>query len=92
MRRVYVDYAATTPLDPKVLEAMTPYFTSVYGNASSIHSFGTEARQAIEDARKTVSTVMNAKPRELIFTGSATEANNSALKGFAFKNGLKKPT
>jgi cysteine desulfurase len=69
---------------------MTPYFTAVYGNASSIHSFGTEARQAIEDARKTVSSVMNAEPRELIFTGSATEANNAALKGFAFNNGLKK--
>ena len=90
MRRVYVDYAATTPLDPRVLEAMNPYFTIVYGNASSIHSFGTEARQAIEDARIVISKAMSAEPRELIFTGSATEANNLALKGFAFKNGLKK--
>ncbi|MEM2936134.1 MAG: cysteine desulfurase NifS [Candidatus Bathyarchaeia archaeon] len=90
MKRVYVDYAATTPLDPRVLEAMKPYFTVVYGNASSINTFGLEARQALEDARKTVAGLMNAEPRELIFTGSATEANNLALKGFAFKEGREK--
>jgi len=90
MKRVYVDYAATTPLDPRVLEAMKPYFLTVYGNASSIHIFGLEARQAIEDARKTVAALMNAEHEELIFTGSATEANNLALKGFAFKNGKEK--
>lgn len=90
MRRVYVDYAATTPLDPRVLEAMKPYFTIIYGNASSIHSFGLEARQSIEDARKTVAGLINAEPGELIFTGSATEANNMALKGFAFSTGRNK--
>ncbi len=90
MKRVYVDYAATTPLDPRVLEAMKPYFTVVYGNASSINTFGLEARRALEDARKTVAGLMNAEPRELIFTGSATEANNLALKGFAFKEGKEK--
>jgi len=90
MKRVYVDYAATTPLDPRVLEAMKPYFTVVYGNASSINTFGLEARHALEDARKTVAGLMNADPRELIFTGSATEANNLALKGFAFKEGREK--
>jgi len=90
VRRIYVDYAATTPLDPRVLEAMKPYFTIVYGNASSIHNFGLEARQAIEDARKTVAGLMNAEPQELIFTGSATEANNLTLKGFAFKEGNEK--
>lgn len=90
MRRVYVDYAATTPLDPRVLEAMKPYFTVVYGNASSINAFGLEARRALEDARKTVAGLMNAEPREVIFTGSATEANNLALKGFAFKEGKEK--
>ncbi len=90
MKRVYVDYAATTPLDPRVLEAMKPYFTVVYGNASSINTFGLEAKRALEDARKAVAGLMDAEPRELIFTGSATEANNLALKGFAFKEGKEK--
>ena len=90
MRRVYVDYAATTPLDPRVLEAMKPYFTIVYGNASSIHSFGLEARRSIEDARETVAKMIDAEPEELIFTGSGTEANNLALKGFAFNKGKEK--
>jgi len=90
MRRVYVDYAATTPLDPDVLKAMEPYFSTIYGNASSIHTFGLEARQAIEDSRKRVAGLMSAEPEELIFTGSATEANNLALKGFAFGEGKEK--
>ncbi|MGD0329486.1 MAG: cysteine desulfurase family protein [Nitrososphaeria archaeon] len=83
MRRIYVDYAATTPLDPRVLETMRPYFTEIYGNASSIHSFGLEARKSIDEARKTVAGMVKAEPEELIFTGSATEANNLTLKGFA---------
>ncbi|MCK4953083.1 cysteine desulfurase [Candidatus Bathyarchaeota archaeon] len=90
MKRVYVDYAATTPLDPSVLEAMKPYFTVVYGNASSINTFGLEAKRALEDARNTIAGSMNAKPNELIFTGSATEASNLALKGVAFKEGKRK--
>ena len=85
LRRVYVDYAATTPLDPRVFEAVKPYFITVYGNASSIHSFGAEARQAVEASRKTIAELMNAEPNDLIFTGSATEANNMTLKGFAFR-------
>lgn len=89
MRSVYVDYAATTPLDPRVLEAMQPYFAEIYGNASSINTFGFEARRGLEAARKTVAGFMNAEPEELIFTGSATEANNMVLKGFAFKHGKK---
>ncbi|MCK5628233.1 cysteine desulfurase [Candidatus Bathyarchaeota archaeon] len=84
MKRVYFDYAATTPVDPRVLTAMTPYFTRVYGNASSINVFGQEAKTSLEDSRKTVAGMMNCEPEELIFTGSATEANNLALKGFAF--------
>jgi cysteine desulfurase len=87
MRRIYVDYAATTPLDPRVLETMQPYFTEIYGNASSIHSFGLEARKSIDEARKTVAGMIKAEPEELIFTGSATEANNLTLKGFAFNKG-----
>ena len=90
MKRVYVDYAATTPLDPRVLEAMKPYYTAVYGNASSINTFGLEAKRALEDARNTIAESMNAKSNELIFTGSATEASNLALKGVAFKEGKKK--
>lgn len=89
MRRVYVDYASTTDLDTRVLEAMTPYLTDIYGNASSIHSYGIEAKKAIEKARNIITKMMNSEPKELIFTGSATEANNLALKGFAFKNGFK---
>ena len=90
MRRIYVDYAATTPLDPRVLEAMKPYFTTVFGNASSIHDFGLEARRSIEDARITIARFINTEPEELIFTGSATEANNLTLKGFAFRRGKVK--
>jgi len=85
-----VDYAATTPLDPRVLEAMNPYFTEVYGNASSINAFGLEAREALEDARRVVAGLMNAEAKELVFTGSATEANNLVLKGFAFRKGKEK--
>jgi cysteine desulfurase len=85
-----MDHAATTPLDPRILEVMKPYFTEVYGNASSINAFGLEARQAVEDARKAVAGLMNAECEALIFTGSATEANNLILKGFAFKEGRKK--
>lgn len=90
MRRIYVDYAATTPLDPRVLEAMGPYFTAVYGNASSINMFGLEARGVLEDSRKVVASLVNADAKELIFTGSATESNNLVLKGFAFRRGKEK--
>lgn len=85
-----MDYAATTPLDPRVLEAMRPYFTAVYGNASSINMFGLEARGALEDSRKVVASLVNADAKELIFTGSATESNNLVLKGFAFRRGKEK--
>ena len=85
-----MDYAATTPLDPRVFEAMRPYFTTIYGNPSSINTFGLDAKQALEDSRRIVSSIMNGTPDELIFTGSATEANNLALKGFAFREGRNK--
>lgn len=85
-----MDYAATTPLDPRVLEAMGPYFTAVYGNASSINMFGLEARGVLEDSRKVVASLVNADAKELIFTGSATESNNLVLKGFAFRRGKEK--
>jgi len=84
--RVYMDYAATTPVDPRVLKAMLPYFTKKFGNTMSLHSFGMEAKKALEDSRATIADLMNAKPEGIIFTSSATESNNLALKGIAFAN------
>jgi cysteine desulfurase len=87
MDSIYVDYAATTPMDPRVLEAMTPYFAGIYGNASSINTFGLQARDAIDTAREQIASFMNADANEVIFTGSATETNNLVIKGFAFARG-----
>ncbi|UCH50565.1 MAG: cysteine desulfurase NifS [Chloroflexota bacterium] len=81
MKRIYLDYAATTPTHPEVMKAMLPYFTDSFGNPSSIHSFGQEARDAIEKARNQVATLIGAKDDEIVFTGSGTEADNFALKG-----------
>ena len=89
MRRVYMDYAATTPMDEQVLEAMKPYLSKRYGNASSIHSYGLEARKALEDSRHTIADLIKAKDEEIIFTGSGTESNNLAIKGVAFANRSK---
>ncbi|MCW4052867.1 MAG: aminotransferase class V-fold PLP-dependent enzyme [Candidatus Bathyarchaeota archaeon] len=90
MRKIYVDFAATTPVDPRVLEAMQPFFGEKYGNASSLNSFGVEAKKALEQSRETMTRFMNADPDEVIFTGSATEANNLVLKGHALKEGKEK--
>jgi cysteine desulfurase len=79
MTRIYFDNAATTPLDPQVLQAMMPYFTEHYGNASSIYSYGRENRMAIESARKLVASSLNIKPGELIFTSGGTESSNMAI-------------
>ncbi|HCR48713.1 MAG TPA: cysteine desulfurase NifS [Bacteroidetes bacterium] len=78
---VYLDHAATTPLDPSVLEAMMPYLTSEYGNASSVHRLGRTARFAIEDARQQFAHLIGAEEGEVVFTSGATESNNFALKG-----------
>jgi cysteine desulfurase len=86
---VYLDNAATTPVDPRVIEAMLPYFANSYGNASSMNSFGKDAKEALEKSRKKIADFMNADPEELIFTGSATEANNLILKGHAFGIGKR---
>ncbi len=83
---VYMDYAATTPVDPRVLKAMKPYFNEKYGNTMSLHKQGREAKEALEASRKSVAALMNAEPDELIFMGSATEANNMVLKGVAYAN------
>ncbi|MEM7825337.1 MAG: cysteine desulfurase NifS [Candidatus Aenigmatarchaeota archaeon] len=82
--KVYLDYAATTPVDPRVLKAMLPFFSKKFGNTMSLHSFGREAKSALEDAREKVAVLMNAEANEIIFTGSATESDNLALKGISF--------
>lgn len=81
MERIYLDYAATTPCDPQVLEAMKPYFAEKFGNPSSIHSFGQEAKKGMEDSRQVLADFMGAKPEEIIFTSGGTEANNMAIFG-----------
>jgi cysteine desulfurase len=80
-KRVYLDYAATTPVDPRVRGAMEPYFSECFGNPSSIHSFGQEALAAVEEARRNVAVMLGADPREIVFTGSGTEADNAAILG-----------
>jgi cysteine desulfurase len=86
IKRIYLDYAATTPVDPRVLKAMEPYFSEKFGNTMSLHSFGQEAKTALEESREIVADLMGAKPSEVIFTSSATESNNLALKGVALAN------
>lgn len=83
MMKVYLDYAATSPLDPQVLEAMVPYFKEKFGNASSLHSWGQEARSAVDEAREQISQILNCQPQEIIFTGTTTEADNLAIIGVA---------
>src|SRR3989338_8017195 len=84
MRRIYLDYAATTPCDPEVLKAMEPYFFEKFGNASSIHSFGQEARAAIEESREKLASFLGSKPEDIIFTSGGTESNNFAVQGAAY--------
>jgi cysteine desulfurase len=81
MNRIYLDHSATTPLDPRVLEAMLPYFTEQYGNSMAIHSFGREAERAIEDSRATVARLFDCRPHEVIFTSGGSESDNLALRG-----------
>jgi cysteine desulfurase len=81
MRRVYLDYNATTPVAQEVLEAMLPYFCVEYGNASSIHTFGQRARGAVEEARESVAALLGALPAEIMFSSGGTESNNHAIFG-----------
>lgn len=86
MRRTYLDYAATTPTDPEVVKAMLPYLSQTFGNPSSAHGFGQEARAAVEAARETAASFLGAKPAEIVFTSGGTESNNFAIKGIAYAN------
>lgn len=89
-RTIYLDHAATTPVDPRVLESMLPYFTDHYGNASSIHEPGREANVAVEEARQKVATAIGAEPKEIVFTSGGTESNNAALRGSVEATGKQK--
>ncbi len=82
-QRIYLDHSASTPTDPRVLEAMMPYFREDYGNASSMHSFGRQAEGAIEESRERVAAVLRCQPKEIIFTSGGSESDNLALRGVA---------
>jgi cysteine desulfurase len=86
MKRIYLDYAATTPTDPEVVLAMAPYYTESFGNPSAAYSCGQETRQSIETARENIAAAIGAHPEEIIFTSGGTESDNTALKGVARAN------
>lgn len=86
MKKIYLDYAATTPVRPEVLEAMLPYFSDGFGNPSSVHSCGQSSRQVVEDARAKLAALIGCTPNEIVFTGGGSEADNHALKGVADAN------
>jgi len=83
MKKIYLDYAGTAPCDPEVLKAMEPYFFEKFGNASSLHSFGQEAKKALEDSREALAGFLGAQPAEIIFTSGGTESNNNVIFGVA---------
>jgi cysteine desulfurase len=85
MRKVYLDYNATTPIDPRVLEEMTPYLREHFGNPSSIHSFGRKGKEALDNAREQVSRLISASPKEIVFTSGGSESANFAIKSTALK-------
>lgn len=85
MKKIYLDYNATTPIDPRVLDAMMPYLSENYGNPSSIHSFGRKGKEALDKAREQVANLISATPKEIIFTSGGSESANSAIKSTALK-------
>ncbi|GAB4350050.1 MAG: cysteine desulfurase NifS [Candidatus Abyssubacteria bacterium] len=89
MRRVYLDHNATAPMNPEVLSAMMPFFEQKFGNASSIHSFGREAGEAVAVAREQVAALIGAEPANIVFTSGGTESDNLAVKGIAYANEKK---
>ena len=86
MRRVYFDHSATTPVDRRVVEAMLPFLTEKFGNPSSVHFYGQEARAAVDRARREVASLVGARPNELVFLSGGTEANNLAVRGVCEQN------
>jgi cysteine desulfurase len=85
-RAIYLDHSATTPVDPRVREAMLPYFTEIFGNPSSLHRFGQGALAAVDEARRVVAGILHAQPGEIVFTANGTESDNLAVRGVAFAN------
>jgi cysteine desulfurase len=90
VKQIYLDNAATTKVDERVVKAMLPYFSEKYGNASSQHELGKEAKLALEESRKTIAKSINAQPEEIYFTSGGTESNNWAMKEIYFANPAKK--
>lgn len=90
MKQIYLDYNSTTPVDERVLEAMLPYLKGKYGNASSVHNFGREAKTAIEEAREKTAVIIGAEPSEIYFTSGGTESDNIGLIGTAYYHQQKK--
>lgn len=86
MKRIYMDHSATTPVAPEVLEAMLPYFSEKFGNASSLYSLGLEAKEALEESRAKVAALICAQPEEIIFTSGGTESDNLAIKGIGYRS------
>ncbi len=86
--RIYFDHSATTPVDPRVIEAMMPFLTEHFGNASSIHFYGQKARAAVDNARHQVAALINSRPNEIVFTSGGTESNNLAIRGYFEANFL----
>ena len=89
MKKIYLDYAGTAPCDPEVIKAMQPYFYDIFGNPSSMHHYGQEAKKATEASRQTLASFLGARPEEIVFTCGGTESNNWAIKGIAFANEAK---
>ena len=89
MNQIYLDYASTTPTDKRVVEAMLPYFGDIFGNPSSIHAFGQEAKAAVEGVRQRIAVFLGADPTEIVFTSGGTESDNFAIKGVATANRAK---
>lgn len=92
MKRIFLDHASTTKVDDEVIQAMLPYFSQHYGNPSSIHAFGREAREAVDASREHVGTILGARDDEIIFTAGGTESDNLAIKGIAYLNKEKRTT
>lgn len=84
MSVIYLDHSASTPVDPRVIEAMLPYFSDIYGNTSSSHRFGRQAENAVENARETIASIFNCRPSEIIFTSGGSESDNLAVRGAAW--------